>query len=151
MEFSGYGGDMRRYVALVCLLLNAGCITAAELLLKVGALRTAPEHPGILGILGISALQSWYTVGGILCYVTGFALWLYALKVLPLSLAFSFTTIQQATVVLGSWYFLGDRMPPLRVVGICVLMLGVLLLVPAIVTAEKKTDAPDEQGGGLPA
>jgi undecaprenyl phosphate-alpha-L-ara4N flippase subunit ArnE len=120
---------------ILLLLANASCITAAELLLKTGALQTTPTS-----ILGISALGSPYTAAGIFFYIAGFGAWLYVLKSVPLALAFNFTTIQQPAVFLASWYFLGDPLPPKRILGILILMLGVTLLVPAIITAEQKTD-----------
>ena len=126
-----------RLPALLSLIVNAGCITAAELLLKLGATATTQQS-----LLGIHALDSWYTLGGILCYLAGFATWLYALKILPLSLAFNFTTIQQALVAIGAWWFLHETMPLMRVIGIGILMTGVFFLVPAIVAAEAKTEPP---------
>jgi multidrug transporter EmrE-like cation transporter len=72
---------------------------------------------------------------------------MYVLKRLALSLAFGFTTVQQGLVFVGSWYFLGEPLPAVRVAGICVLMAGVLLLVPAIVTAEEKTESVPGAGG----
>jgi drug/metabolite transporter (DMT)-like permease len=128
---------LKRLRGLLLLITNAACITAAELLLRTGALHSAHPH-----LLGFNILTSWHAIGGILCYLVGFAAWMFALKSLPLALAFNFTMLQQATVALGAWYFLGESIPLAKWGGIAILILGVFLLVPAIITAEPKAEAP---------
>src|SRR4051794_25823787 len=54
--------------------LGAVLVTASELLLKKGATAAAGNS-----WLGVDALASWWTWGGIVTYVLSFASWLYVL------------------------------------------------------------------------
>jgi drug/metabolite transporter (DMT)-like permease len=122
-----------RIAAIWSLLAVAACVTTAELLLRLGAQTNGQPN-------GLSAAVSPYTLMGVAFHIAGFAAWAYTLRSVPLALAFSFTTLQQATVALGAWYFLHEQIPPARWLGIALVLTGVLLLVPAIVNAEKKTE-----------
>ena len=117
------------------LVLNVLCITAAEIFLKLGAGQT---HPGLLGF---SALSSWQTIVGILFHVSGFACWMFALRTLPVSLAFNFTALAQVLVPIAAFVFLGETISPLRCGGIGLVIAGFVLLVPVVARVEEKTDA----------
>jgi multidrug transporter EmrE-like cation transporter len=128
--------------ALVCLLVVVTCVTTAELLLKRGAVsahETAAD--GLLKTLGFIALVSPFTIVGIVFHLLGMAAWMYTLRTIPLIVAYCFTAVQQATIALGAWYFLGESIPPLRWAGIACVLTGVLVLVPTIVHAEQESES----------
>jgi drug/metabolite transporter (DMT)-like permease len=130
-----------RFRAIYSLLLVVACVTTAEVLLKMGAYQTREAGAGNSISFGFGALGSWYTIVGIVFHVAAFGAWIYTLKSVPLSLAFNFTTVQQVTVPIAAWLLIPDEtMPLLRVVGIAIVIAGALLLVPAIVTAERTTE-----------
>ena len=64
--------------------------------------------------------------------------WLYALRFLPLGLAFALTNGVHIFVPIGSWYFLGDHIGLLRGSGICIIIVGILLLAQSVAKAEEK-------------
>lgn len=136
---------------LLALLLVVSCVTAADLLLSRGA-KSAPviDPHSLLATLGIAALASPFTIVGILFHLCGLAAWLYTLRHVPLTIAYCFTAIQQATIALGAWLWLGETISPLRWVGIGIVVAGVFILVPSIVQSEKLTDAPGK-GERVPA
>jgi undecaprenyl phosphate-alpha-L-ara4N flippase subunit ArnF len=139
----------RGNAALLALVLVVTFVTAADLLLKRGANAASTDNShGILSTLGLTAMISPYTLAGIVFHLAGLAAWLYALRHLPLTLAFCFTALEQATIALGAWLWLGELISPLRWVGIGTIMIGVLLLVPSIVKSEQRTDAPHGAGEG---
>jgi drug/metabolite transporter (DMT)-like permease len=139
----------RGNAALLALVLVVTFVTAADILLKLGAnAASADNSHGILSTLGLTAMISPYTLAGIVFHIAGLAAWLYALRHLPLTLAFCFTALEQATIALGAWLWLGEHISRLRWVGIGTIMIGVLLLVPSIVKSEQRTDAPNGAGGG---
>ena len=66
---------------------SAVLVTASELLLRQGA-KHFTDTTQIGQFFGIAALGSGWTWAGIVCYVLGFASWLYVLRFVPLSVAF---------------------------------------------------------------
>lgn len=134
-----------RIRAIWSLLMVVACVTVAEVLLKIGANEVSAEARASAVSFGFNAMESPYTVVGILFHIAGFGAWIYTLKSVPLSLAFNFTTVQQVTVPVTAWLLIrGEVMNPMRAAGIVIVVVGVILLVPAIVVVEKKA----EEGGG---
>jgi multidrug transporter EmrE-like cation transporter len=128
---------------LPALLLVVTCVTIADLCLKRGAVQAhASQDNSLLTTLGIAALASRFTLIGILFHLAGLAAWLYTLRSVPLTIAYCFTAVQQATIALGAWLWLGEIISPLRWIGIATLMTGVVVLVPSIIFAENVTDHP---------
>jgi multidrug transporter EmrE-like cation transporter len=121
---------LKPYVALA---LDALLVTAAELLLKMGATSGARLPPAIAW-LGVGALASGWTWLGILAYLLSFACWLYVLRYIPVSLAFGLLGIAQVFVPLGAWMFLGESISPLRWVGIASVLAGTMCIARILMT-----------------
>src|ERR1700723_782731 len=81
---------------------------AAQILLKVGADDSAAIHSQ-WALFGIEELASMWTWFGIFAFIASFGGWLYALRFLPLGLAFALTNGVHIFVPLGSWLFLGEH------------------------------------------
>lgn len=118
---------------LLTVVLTAG----AQILLKVGADGSAGDA-SVGAWLGIHELADGWTWLGILAFVASFGSWLYALRFLPLGLAFSLTNGVHILVPIGSWFFLHERLGPLRIAGISVIIIGILLLAQSVAHAEEK-------------
>jgi multidrug transporter EmrE-like cation transporter len=110
---------------------------AAQIFLKVGADQSA-GHDTVWSWLGLEELGSGMTWLGIIAFVASFGGWLYALRFLPLGLAFALTNGVHIFVPLGSWYFLGDHIGVLRGSGILIIIAGILLLTQSVAKAEEK-------------
>ncbi len=110
---------------------------AAQILLKVGADHSA-ENNSIWSWLGVAELGSGWTWFGILAFVASFGGWLYALRFLPLGLAFALTNGVHIFVPLGSWFFLGEHISLLRAGGILVIIAGILLLAQSVAKVEER-------------
>ena len=131
---------------LLALFVVVASVTTADLLLSRGA-KSAPltDPHGLLATLGIAALASPFTIVGILFHLCGLAAWLYTLRHVPLTIAYCFTAIQQASIALGAWLWLGEQISPLRWLGIAIVVAGVFILVPSVVqsdTAAERTRPP---------
>ena len=111
--------------------------SAAQILLKVGADQGSTDDSW-WSWLGLSELRSGITWLGIFAFVASFGGWLYALRFLPLGLAFALTNGVHIFVPIGSWYFLGDHIGLLRGSGICIIIAGILLLAQSVAKAEEK-------------
>ena len=110
---------------------------AAQILLKVGAEHSA-GNDSVWSWLGLAELGTGMTWLGILAFVASFGGWLYALRFLPLGLAFALTNGVHIFVPLGSWFFLHEKIGPLRATGIVVILAGILLLAQSVAQAEER-------------
>jgi drug/metabolite transporter (DMT)-like permease len=111
--------------------------SAAQILLKLGA-DSSRGDASVGAWLGFNELGDWWTWGGILAFCASLGSWLYALRFLPLGLAFSLTNGVYIFVTLGSWLLLHEHLGPLRIAGITVIILGILLLAQSVAQAEEK-------------
>ncbi|MCE0523141.1 MAG: hypothetical protein LV480_09550 [Methylacidiphilales bacterium] len=110
---------------------------SAQILLKVGADGSATNN-SLWSWLGVAELGSAWTWLGILAFVASLGGWLYALRFLPLGIAFALTNGVHIFVPVGSWFFLGEHISLLRGGGILVIIAGILLLAQSIAKVEKK-------------
>jgi drug/metabolite transporter (DMT)-like permease len=111
---------------------------AAQILLKLGADGSA-DNNSVWSWLGVAELGSGMTWLGILAFVASFGGWLYALRFLPLGLAFALTNGVHIFVPVGSWLFLGEHISVLRGSGILIIIAGILLLAQSVAKVEEKT------------
>jgi undecaprenyl phosphate-alpha-L-ara4N flippase subunit ArnF len=119
------------------ILLTVVLTAAAQILLKIGADGSTGDA-SVGAWLGINELADGWTWLGILAFVSSFGSWLYALRFLPLGLAFSLTNGVHILVPLGSWLFLREHLGPLRIAGISIIIVGILLLAQSVAHAEEK-------------
>jgi undecaprenyl phosphate-alpha-L-ara4N flippase subunit ArnF len=110
---------------------------AAQVLLKVGANGSATDD-SIGSWLGVHELRDGWTWLGIVAFVASFGGWLYALRFVPLGLAFALTNGVHILVPIGSWLFLHEKIGPLRAGGIAVILAGILLLAKSVARAEER-------------
>jgi len=118
---------------LVTVLLTAG----AQIFLKLGADGSAADDSAA-SWLGVRELGSGWTWLGIVAFVASFGGWLYALRFLPLGLAFTLTNAVHIFVPIGSWFFLHEKISLVRGSGILVIIAGILLLAQSVVKAEER-------------
>jgi multidrug transporter EmrE-like cation transporter len=119
------------------IMLTVVLTSGAQILLKLGA-DASTGDASVGAWLGVSELASGWTWLGILAFVSSFGSWLYALRFLPLGIAFSLTNGVHVLVPLGSWYFLHEHLGLLRIGGIGVIIAGILLMAQSVAQAEEK-------------
>jgi multidrug transporter EmrE-like cation transporter len=113
-------GFLNPYVQLG---VGAVLVTASELLLTTGASEAAGAS-----WLGVDALASAWTWGGIVTYVLSFVSWLYVLRHLPLGVAFALINAVHVLVPLASWAFLHEAVSGRRWAGIGLVLAGIVLI-----------------------
>lgn len=120
------------------LALSVAFVTVYELLLKVGAIETAHIADARWAWTGISGLASLYVWVGILFVILSFITWLYVLRSIPLSLAFSISQVVHVFVPLGSWLVLGESITNLRWCGIALVLLGLAIVAKPVARMEER-------------
>jgi multidrug transporter EmrE-like cation transporter len=100
---------------LTGVLLNA----AAQLLLKAGT-NAMPLGPRL-------ALEP-HILGGLACYAISVVVWVIALSRVPVSIAYPMLSIGYVVNAIAAWQLLGESLPPLRLAGIGVIILGVFMV-----------------------
>jgi drug/metabolite transporter (DMT)-like permease len=119
------------------ILLTVLLTSAAQILLKIGADGSKGDHSW-LAQLGVAELANDWTWLGIFAFVASFGSWLYALRFLPLGLAFTLTNGVHILVPLGAWFFLHEQLGSRRIEGIAVIIVGILFLAQSVAHAEEK-------------
>jgi len=61
-------------------------------------------------------------------YSLGIINWIFALRVVKLSIAYPLTSLNYVGILLGSYYFFGETITTSRIVGIFLIFIGVLLV-----------------------
>jgi len=118
--------------------IGAVLVAISELFLKKGAV-AAPQFANIpAGLGGIAALASAWTWAGILFYILSFASWIYVLRFVPLTVAFSLINLVHVLVPIGAWLVLGEQIPIRRWLGIVLILGGIILVVGPATKAEEK-------------
>ena len=114
-----------------------GLITAAEVLLKKGAVASVAEAGGP-EVLGLAALASGATWLGILLYIVSFLIWLHVLRLLPLTQAYALASMVHVLVPTAAWLFLNETISSTRAAGIAFVLVGVLLVAAPAAKAEEE-------------
>ena len=92
-------------------------------------------------------VSPWYTVSnffsfwiwlGILAIIGSLLSWLYALKSVPLIVAYNLAAVNHIMVALGSWLFLGEAISYRRWIGIFLVTLGVFFIARLVARVEEK-------------
>jgi drug/metabolite transporter (DMT)-like permease len=113
----------------VSVLLNA----AAQIFIKIGA-----GHGSDQSLFSISSLTSGAMWLGIVAMVVALISWLYALRSVPLTIAFTLAAATQVIVPLGCWVFLGEQISLLRWGGIFLVTFGILLVAQPLSKVEER-------------
>ena len=113
--------------------IGALLVTASELMLKKGA-----DAATTASWLGVSALASLWTWGGIVTYILSFASWLYVLRFVPLGIAFALINAVHILVPLSSWFFLHEHISIGRWSGIALVLAGIILIGQTVASTEEK-------------
>jgi len=112
------------YVVMLCL--YALAMAAGQMLFKSAALRT--PRRGALVDWTLALLQNWQFVAALLTYFLLAVLWVWILRVVPLSQAYPFVALAFAIApILGGFWF-GEPLSVRLFAGLAVIMCGLLLV-----------------------
>jgi len=108
-------------------LLNA----VAQVLLKAGTNALG----GAIHLTMSNAFETFIRVatqlpilGGLACYALSLVVWIMGLSRTDVSIAYPMLSLGYVVAAVGAWVFLGESIPPQRLLGIAVILIGVVVL-----------------------
>ncbi len=119
------------------LAISTVAVAISELFLKRGAMATVQVSQA-WGWTGLTTLASPLVWIGILFTILSFLTYLYAIKHLPLSVAYPASQVIHVLVPISSWLVLGERINALRWGGIALVLCGLALIARPVAALEEK-------------
>jgi drug/metabolite transporter (DMT)-like permease len=118
-------------VMLIGLILASVLLAAlAQLTLKHGMNQvTADSGTATLKLASLKSMASnVFVVGGLVIFAVSAVIWLMVLSRASLSFAYPFASLSYLVIVLADRFVLGESVPPLRWVGVFLIMAGIVLV-----------------------
>lgn len=102
----------------------------AQLLLKAGTNAVGHFHFTTENIvpIGWKLATQPAILGGMTCYAVSLVVWIMALSRVEVSVAYPMLSVGYVLNAVAAWYFLGESVTPLRLLGIGIIILGVYLV-----------------------
>jgi drug/metabolite transporter (DMT)-like permease len=101
--------------------LMIGFTVAANVFLKAGAVVPGAERT-------IAGLCDWRTLLGFACFGTSAVIYSGVLQSMPLNMAQSIAASQFVAVILASAVILAEPIPPVRLIGILLIVVGIAIV-----------------------
>jgi drug/metabolite transporter (DMT)-like permease len=115
------------------LIISIGLTATSQILLKIGV-----DGQSVSLWYAPSILFSLWIWLGIVAVIGSLLSWLYALKSVPLIIAFNLAATNHILVAIASWLFLGEAISLRRWLGILVVAIGVFYIARPVARAEEK-------------
>lgn len=120
---------MRYSLLLIVVSVSLGVVGQLSLKVgmnQVGAIDAASLARPVETLLSVFSMPLVWL--GLACYGLSALFWLVILSRLDLSYAYLMLASMYVLIPLVSWLFLGERIPPMRWVGMVVVVLGVVIV-----------------------
>jgi multidrug transporter EmrE-like cation transporter len=118
------------------LFLTVALVTAAEILLKQGTTETAGSGTHWLGLSSLPSPRVW--MGAALLALSSVT-WIFVLRVMPLYLAFTLSSVVHVTIPVSSWLILGEQIHATRWTGIALVLAGIWIIARPATRVEEQT------------
>ena len=121
---------MLNYLVLGLILLDVGLNVVGQLSLKYGMSKMGNFSVSLQGLAPVFARAALnpFILLGVLCYGTGFMVWLVVLAKADVSYAYPMISLGYVFTALLAWMLLGEQVTVTRIVGICITCLGVFII-----------------------
>ena len=107
--------------------------SSAHICLKKGMMMyatNAVKTDGIINLVWIVVTNSW-VIGGIVLHVSALSAWLWALSKVDISFAYPFLALGYVLVSAMAWFWLGEELNPVKILGMGIIITGILVLARA--------------------
>jgi drug/metabolite transporter (DMT)-like permease len=123
-------GAMLNYLVLGLILLDVALNVVGQLSLKFGMSKMgnfSVSLPSLISVFARAATNP-FIILGVLCYGTGFLVWLVVLAKAEVSYAYPMISLGYVFTAILAWQLLGEHVTPFRIMGILVTCLGVFII-----------------------
>jgi multidrug transporter EmrE-like cation transporter len=76
----------------------------------------------------VKVLTQWPIVAGLACYGVSVVVWIIGLSRTDVTVAYPMLSLGYVVSAIGAWLFLGEIVPPQRMLALAVIIVGVVLL-----------------------
>ena len=121
---------MLNYLVLGLILLDVALNVVGQLSLKFGMSKMgnfSVSLPSLASVFARAAVNP-YIILGVLCYGTGFLVWLVVLAKAEVSYAYPMISLGYVFTAILAWQLLGEHVTIFRFMGILVTCLGVFII-----------------------
>lgn len=121
---------MTKYIILALISIDVIFNVTGQLLLKQGMSRMGNFSLSLEGVLPVflRAATSIYILMGLVCYVTGFMIWLIVLSKAEVSYAYPLISMGYVLTAVMAWILFGENVTLMRMAGILITCLGVIII-----------------------
>jgi len=115
------------------ILLSILMSSTAHIFLKKGMMThaiNAIKSDGIIGLIWTVGTNPW-VMGGMFLHVSALVVWLWALSKVDISFAYPFLALGYVLVMAMAWFWLGEELNPMKVLGMGIIIVGILVLARA--------------------
>ncbi len=121
---------MLNYLVLGLILLDVALNVVGQLSLKFGMSKMgnfSVSLPSLISVFARAAVNP-FIILGVVCYGTGFLVWLIVLAKAEVSYAYPMISLGYVFTAILAWQLLGEHVTIFRIVGIFVTCLGVFII-----------------------
>lgn len=107
--------------------------STAHIFLKKGMMThglNTVKPDGILNLLFSVGTNPW-VLGGMFLHVSALVVWLWALSKVDISFAYPFLALGYVLVSAMAWYWLGEELNSMKILGMGIIIIGILVLTRA--------------------
>jgi len=120
---------MQKIEAVIAIIIAIIVGVAGQILIK-NALNSIEKLDFSTGAVStyIRIFSEPYVMIGAATYIISIFFWIYGLSKVDLSYAYPFLALSYVLILVGSWYFLGESISTLRIIGVLIICAGVLIV-----------------------
>jgi multidrug transporter EmrE-like cation transporter len=116
--------------SIYIILLSIFISSTAHVFLKKGMLTFSldgTKAEGLTGLIWSVGTNPW-VIGGMFLHVSALVIWLWALNRVDISFAYPFLALGYVLVSAMAWYWLGEELNSMKVLGMGIIIIGILVL-----------------------
>lgn len=107
--------------------------STAHIFLKKGMMShafNAVKSDSIIGLVWTVGTNPW-VIGGMFLHVSALVVWLWALSKVDISFAYPFLALGYVLVSAMAWFWLGEELNSMKILGMGIIIVGILILARA--------------------
>ncbi|MET1027257.1 MAG: EamA family transporter [Dongiaceae bacterium] len=118
------------WLSFILILASVSLNACAQIFLRKAASALGSEalHPTHLLATATALAFNPFLLLGMLCYAVSIAIWIAVLARVEVSIAYPFLSVGYIIVIAAGFFFLGENVTPLRIVGVALICGGLVCI-----------------------